>query len=46
LNKAADMVSKRQKNNKKPVLYGRLQELLAEQKPEIVLIGHPTTGMH
>ena len=41
LNKAADMVGQRQKNNKKPALYGDYRKLLAEQKPEIVLIGTP-----
>jgi len=41
LNKAADMVSQRQKNNKKPALYGDYRKLLSEQKPEIVLIGTP-----
>ncbi|HMK19094.1 MAG TPA: Gfo/Idh/MocA family oxidoreductase [Chitinophagaceae bacterium] len=41
LNKAAEMVGQRQKNNKKPALYGDYRKLLAEQKPEIVLIGTP-----
>ena len=41
LNKAADMVSQRQKNNKKPALYGDYRKLLSAQKPEIVLIGTP-----
>ncbi|HET6767161.1 MAG TPA: Gfo/Idh/MocA family oxidoreductase [Chitinophagaceae bacterium] len=41
LNKAADMVSDRQKSKKKPVLYGDYRKLLSEQKPEIVLIGTP-----
>ncbi|TMI96613.1 MAG: Gfo/Idh/MocA family oxidoreductase [Bacteroidetes bacterium] len=41
LNKAADMVGERQKNNKKPALYGDYRKLLSEQKPEIVLIGTP-----
>jgi len=41
LNKAADLVSQRQKNNKKPVLYGDYRKLLSEQKPAIVLIGTP-----
>jgi len=41
LNKAADMVVQRQKYNKKPVVYGDYRKLLAEQKPEIVLIGTP-----
>ncbi len=41
LNKAAEMVSQRQKNNKKPARYGDYRKLLSEQKPEIVLIGTP-----
>ena len=41
LNKGADMVVQRQKNNKKPALYGDYRNLLAEQNPEIVLIGTP-----
>ena len=41
LNKAAEMVSQRQKNNKKPALYGDYRKLLSEHKPEIVLIGTP-----
>jgi len=41
LGKAADMVSGRQQNHKKPALYGDYRKLLAEQKPEIVLIGSP-----
>ena len=41
LNKAADMVSLRQQNHKKPALYRNYRKLLAEQKPEIVLIGTP-----
>src|SRR4026208_1763206 len=41
LNKAAELVSQRQKNNKKPALYGDYRKLLTEQKPEIVLIGTP-----
>ncbi|MFT3703271.1 MAG: Gfo/Idh/MocA family oxidoreductase [Agriterribacter sp.] len=41
LNGAADMVSQRQKSHKKPVLYGDYRKLLAEQKPDIVLIGTP-----
>lgn len=41
LNKAAEMVSQRQKTNKRPALYGDHRKLLAEQKPEIVLIGTP-----
>src|SRR5687767_10204367 len=41
LTKAADMVSQRQKNGNKPVLYRDYRKLLSEQKPEIVLIGTP-----
>ncbi len=41
LEKAADMVSQRQSNHKKPATYGDYRKLLAEQKPEIVLIGSP-----
>ena len=41
LDKAADMVSQRQKKNKKPGLYRDYRKLLSEQKPEIVLIGTP-----
>jgi len=41
LNKAADMVTERLKNKKKPALYGDYRKLLSEQKPEIVLIGTP-----
>ena len=41
LNKAADMVTQRQKNKKKPALYGDYRKLLSEQEPEIVLIGTP-----
>lgn len=41
LNKAAEMVSERQKNRKKPTVYGDYRKLLSEQKPEIVLIGTP-----
>ena len=41
LNKAAEMVSQRQKNKMKPALYGDYRKLLSEQKPEIVLIGTP-----
>lgn len=41
LDKAADMVGQRTKNNKKPGLYRDYRELLSEQKPEIVLIGTP-----
>ncbi|MBS1608874.1 MAG: Gfo/Idh/MocA family oxidoreductase [Bacteroidetes bacterium] len=41
LDKAAEMVSQRQQSHKKPALYGDYRKLLAEQKPEIVLIGTP-----
>lgn len=41
LEQAAEMVSQRQQNHKKPALYGDYRKLLAEQKPEIVLIGSP-----
>ncbi len=41
LNKAAEMISERQKNKKKPVVYGDYRKLLSEQNPEIVLIGTP-----
>ena len=41
LAKAAEMVSQRQSNHKKPAMYGDYRKLLAEQKPEIVLIGSP-----
>jgi predicted dehydrogenase len=41
LNNAAEMVSERQQNHKKPALYGDYRKLLSEQKPDIVLIGTP-----
>ncbi len=41
LEKAAEMVSQRQFNHKKPATYGDYRKLLAEQKPDIVLIGSP-----
>lgn len=41
LNNAADMVSQRQQSRKRPALYGDYRKLLAEQKPEIVLVGTP-----
>jgi len=41
LSKAADMVSLRHQNHKKPALYRDYRKLLSEQKPEIVLIGTP-----
>lgn len=41
LEQAATMVSQRQSNRKTPPTYGDYRKLLAEQKPEIVLIGSP-----
>ena len=41
LNQAADMVTQRQTQKKKPQLYGDYRKLLSEQKPDIVLIGTP-----
>jgi predicted dehydrogenase len=41
LSKAADLVSLRQQNKKRPALYGDYRKLLSEQKPDIVLIGTP-----
>jgi predicted dehydrogenase len=41
LTNAAEMVSQRQKSNKKPSLYGDYRKLLSEQNPDIVLIGTP-----
>ncbi len=41
LQHAADMVSQRQESRKKPPMYGDYRKMLAEQKPEIVLIGSP-----
>src|SRR6266536_6553383 len=41
LNAAADIVSQRQQNHKRPALYGDYRKLLSEQKPDIVLIGTP-----
>lgn len=41
LENAATMVSQRQQNKKKPAQYGDYRKMLAEQKPEIVLIGSP-----
>ncbi|HRP58306.1 Gfo/Idh/MocA family oxidoreductase [Agriterribacter sp.] len=41
LEKAAEMVGQRQSNKKRPPTYGDYRKLLAEQKPEIVLIGSP-----
>ena len=41
LNAAADMVSLRQQNHKRPALYSDYHKLLAEHNPEIVLVGTP-----
>jgi len=41
LNAAADLVSQRQQNHKRPALYGDYRKLLAEQRPDIVLVGTP-----
>jgi len=41
LDAAATLVSQRQRSKKKPVLYTDYRKLLAEAKPEIVLIGTP-----
>ena len=41
LENAAVMVGQRLPGRKKPALYGDYRKLLAEQKPEIVLIGSP-----
>ncbi|MBN8787213.1 MAG: Gfo/Idh/MocA family oxidoreductase [Terrimonas sp.] len=41
LEKAAEMVSQRQTSRKKPAMYGDYRKLLAEQKPDIVLVGSP-----
>lgn len=41
LNNAADMVSQRQQNHKRPALYGDYRKLLSEQKPDIVIVGTP-----
>jgi predicted dehydrogenase len=41
LQNAADMVSQRQASHKKPPTYGDYRKMLAEQKPEIVLVGSP-----
>src|SRR6185436_4639544 len=38
---AAEIVSTRQPSKKRPPVYGDYRKLLAEQKPEIVLIGTP-----
>jgi predicted dehydrogenase len=41
LNEAGELVSKRQKSGKTPKLFKDYKKLLAETKPEIVLIGTP-----
>ncbi|MDX2045377.1 MAG: Gfo/Idh/MocA family oxidoreductase [Chitinophagaceae bacterium] len=41
LEKAAVMVSERQQSHKKPQQYGDYRKLLAEHKPDIVIIGTP-----
>lgn len=41
LQAAGQMVSQRQKSGKVPALYADYRKMLAEQKPEIVLIGSP-----
>src|SRR5579885_2864034 len=38
---AAEMVSQRQPSKKKPPVYGDYRKLLAEQRPEVVLVGTP-----
>ncbi len=38
---AAELVSQRQRSGRKPPTYGHYRELLAEQKPDVVLIGTP-----
>jgi predicted dehydrogenase len=41
VNAAAELVATRQPSNKKPPVFGDYRKLLAEQRPEIVLIGTP-----
>ena len=41
LSQAGEMVSKRQKSGKVPALYANHEKMLAENKPDIVLIGSP-----
>jgi predicted dehydrogenase len=41
LKQAAEIVASRQKSKKEPTTYGDYRKLLAEQKPEIVLVGTP-----
>jgi predicted dehydrogenase len=38
---AAELVSRRQRSKKRPPVYGDFRKLLAEQKPEVALIGTP-----
>src|SRR2546430_2214410 len=38
---AAELVAKRQPSKKKPPVFGDYRKLLAEQRPEIVLVGTP-----
>ena len=41
VDEAAELVSQRQPSKKKPPTFGDYRELLAKQKPEVVLIGTP-----
>ena len=41
LDEAAELVSQRQVSKKRPATYGDYRKLLADQKPDIVLIGTP-----
>ena len=41
VNEAAELVAGRQPSGKKPPVYGHYREMLAAQKPEIVLVGTP-----
>src|SRR3954467_443268 len=41
VNAAAELVATRQPSKKKPPVFGDYRKLLAEQRPEIVLIGTP-----
>ncbi len=41
VDEAAELVSQRQVSKKRPTTYGDYRKLLAEQKPDIVLIGTP-----
>lgn len=38
---ASELVSQRQKSKKRPPVYGDYKKLLADQKPEVVLVGTP-----